>query len=128
MVKKKIETDKAPKAIGPYSQAVADGQLLFVSGQLPVDLQTGKLVQGDIRVLTQRVLTNIEEILKAAGLTFDHVVRTEIFLTNLSDFAAVNEEYGKKFNGEVKPARQTIQVAKLPMESPIEISCIASRG
>lgn len=123
--KKKIETTKAPKAIGPYSQAILTEQLLFVSGQLPIDPETGKLVESEIRIQTQRVLQNLEEVLKAAGCHFENVVRCDVFLKEMGDFAAFNEIYGKKFNGEHPPARQTIQVAKLPLDALIEISCIA---
>lgn len=125
---KKIETTDAPKALGPYSQAVSvtSGQtLLFVSGQLPIDPKTGKFVDGGIKEMTHQVIENIKAILKAANCTLLDVVRTEIFLKDLKDFAIVNEEYASHFNGPVKPARQTIQVADLPMGSPIEISCIA---
>lgn len=123
----RIHTPEAPQAIGPYSQAVSNGSLVFVSGQLPIDPKTGELVPGDIRVQTQQVLANLESILRASGTNFTNVVRVDIFLTNLNDFAAVNEEYGKKFQHAVKPARQTIQVSRLPKDAPIEISCIASK-
>lgn len=126
--KKKVETAEAPKALGPYSQAIiAQGSsLLFVSGQLPIDPKTGKLLEGDIKSLTKQVLDNIDAILKAGGSSFEQVVRTEVFLKDVkSDFAGMNEEYGKRFTGKMPPARQTIQVADLPLGSPIEISCIA---
>lgn len=122
---KKIETENAPKAIGPYSQAVVSGKTIYVSGQLPIDPKTGKFPEGDIRVLTRQVLSNLENILHTAGTSLEHVVRADIFLKDLNDFAAVNEEYGKKFHYPVKPARQTIQVARLPLDAPVEISCIA---
>lgn len=125
---KKIATEKAPKAIGPYSQGIVIGNnhsLVFVSGQLPLDPQTGELVKGDIKALTKQVLDNIEAILQASSSSLYNVVRTEIFLTDLKDFNAMNEEYAKRFNPEAPPARQTIQVAGLPKGSPIEISCIA---
>lgn len=122
---KKIETLEAPKAIGPYSQAVLSDQLLFVSGQLPLDPATGKLVPMEIRQQTNRVLDNLEAILKAAGCTFLDVVRCDVFLKDLNDFAALNEEYAKRFSQPVPPARQTIQVARLPMDALVEISCIA---
>lgn len=125
---KKIETSDAPKALGPYSQGVyltESKPLLFISGQLPIDPLSGKLIQGDIKILTKQVIDNIEAILHAAGSSLNFVVRTEVFLKNLKDFAAMNEEYGARFYGVTPPARQTIQVADLPMGSPIEISCIA---
>lgn len=125
----KIETKQAPKAIGPYSQAIrinAAGPLLFVSGQLPVDPATGEIVKGDIRVLTNRVLDNIEAILKEGGSSMQQVVRVDIFLKDLkADFVPMNEEYAKRFNPEAPPARQTVQVSELPKGAAIEISCIA---
>lgn len=125
---RKIETEKAPRALGPYSQGIALNEakpLVFVSGQLPIDPKTGKLVQGDIKLLTKQVIDNLEAVLQESGSNLDHVVRTEVFLKDLKEFAAMNEEYAKRFKGEMTPARQTIQVADLPMGSPIEISCIA---
>jgi 2-iminobutanoate/2-iminopropanoate deaminase len=121
----KIETTDAPKAIGPYSQAIAAHPFLFVSGQLPIDPQSGKLVPNDIQLQIVCVLNNIEVILKAAGTNWNQVVKTEIFLKDLNDFAVVNEEYGKRVNLAAPPARQTIQAGKLPLDSLIEISCIA---
>lgn len=125
---KKIETVKAPKAIGPYSQAVGAHPFLFVSGQLPVDPATGKMVEGDIRVKTRQVLQNIQAILEEAGYQVEDVVRAEIFLMDLNDFQAVNQVYGELFAGATPPARQTIQVAGLPLGSPVEISCIAIKS
>lgn len=126
---KKIDVKSAPKAIGPYSQAVsipANKQVIYVSGQLPIDPQTGELIQGDIHALTKRVLDNIEAILHAGNSNFHHVVRVDVFLKDLKkDFAGMNEEYAKRFNGPVTPARQTIQVSDLPKGASIEISCIA---
>lgn len=122
---KKIETVEAPKAIGPYSQAVMTQQLVFVSGQLPIDPKVGKIVDQSIEGQTKLVLDNIEAILKAAGLTFDNVVKTEVFLKDMNDFSAMNAIYAQRFNGPVKPARQAFQVARLPLDALIEISCIA---
>ena len=126
---KKVQTENAPKAIGPYSQAVvldAGRQLVFVSGQVPLDPATGKLVEGDMAVLTNRVLDNVEAILLAAGSSLDKVLRADIFLTDLkNDFAAMNAAYGQRFNGVVAPARQTVEVSTLPLGAKIEISCIA---
>lgn len=122
---RKIATEQAPKAIGPYSQAITDGNYLFVSGQLPIDPTTGKLIEGDIKVLTNRVLDNIEAILLSGGSDFKHVVRVDIFLKDLSSFKSVNEEYSKRFSLDLPPARQTVGVSQLPLDSPIEISCIA---
>lgn len=126
----RISTQEAPQAIGPYSQAVIatkGSDFIFVSGQLPVDPKTGRIVDGDIRCLTKQVIDNIEAILKAANSRLDLVVRTDVFLKDLKDFAAMNAEYASRFCGEVMPARQTIQVAELPMGARIEISCIAVR-
>lgn len=126
---KKIETEKAPQAIGPYSQGIvveAGNSLVFVSGQLPVDPVTGKLIEGDIAVLTHRVLDNVEAVLLAAGSSFEKVLRTEIFLTNFkSDYAAMNAVYGQRFHFTDTPARQTVEVSTLPLGARIEISCIA---
>lgn len=127
----KINTENAPKAIGPYSQAViadAGQSYVFVSGQIPIDPKTSKLVEGDIKILTKQVIDNLESILIAAGSSLQDVVRTDVFLKDLKrDFAGMNEEYAKRFNGEVTPARQTIQVADLPLGALVEISCIALR-
>ncbi len=126
---KKIETAKAPKAIGPYSQGISmegSRSLLFISGQLPIDPHTGKIVEGGIRELTRQVLSNLEAILLEGKSNLQQVVRVDIFLKDLkNDFAPMNEEYAKKFPGPIYPARQTVQVSELPLSSPIEISCIA---
>ena len=126
MPKKAITTPKA-KAIGPYSAAVESGDLVFVSGQIPLDSATGKLVEGDIATQTRQSLENLKTILTAAGLGFAHVVKTTIFLTSMGDFAAVNEVY-KSFVGEPYPARSTIAVAALPMGAKVEIEMIAARS
>lgn len=126
---KKVTTDEAPSAIGPYSQAiVVEGKpsFVFVSGQLPIDPKTEELIQGDIRDLTKQTLDNIEAILIASSSSLKSVVKTEVFLKDLTkDFEGMNEEYAKRFNPQTPPARQTIQVADLPKGSPLEISCIA---
>lgn len=121
----KIATVAAPAAIGPYSQAIMAGDLLFVSGQLPVDPNTGALVQGDIKALTKQTLDNLEAILTAGSSSLHHVVKTEVFLKDLNDFSGMNEEYAKRFNPDAPPARQTIGVSALPKGAAIEISCIA---
>jgi 2-iminobutanoate/2-iminopropanoate deaminase len=126
MPKKAITTPKA-KAIGPYSAAVESGDLVFVSGQIPLDSGTGKLVEGDIAAQARQSLENLKTILGAAGLSFAHVIKTTIFLTSMGDFAAVNEVY-KTFVGEPYPARSTIAVAALPMGAKVEIEMIASRS
>lgn len=122
---KEINTDKAPKAIGPYSQAVRAGQFLFVSGQLPINPQTGKVDDGTIEGQTRQVLANIEAILQAAGLSFNDVAKCEVYLKDMQDFQAMNGIYAEKFSGPVKPARQAMQVGKLPMDVRVEISCFA---
>jgi 2-iminobutanoate/2-iminopropanoate deaminase len=124
--KKAITTPKA-KAIGPYSMAIETGDLVFLSGQTPLDAATGKLVEGDIAAQARQSLENLKTILDAAGLTFAHVVKANIFLTNMGDFAAVNEVY-KSYFREPYPARSTIAVAALPMGAKVEIEMIASRN
>lgn len=122
---KKIETPEAPKALGPYSQAVCAAPFIFVSGQIAIDPDTGKMIEQDIVLQVNRVLDNLEAILKASSCTFENVVRYEIFLNNLDDFAIVNQECAKRFTQATLPARQTIQVARLPFNALVEISCIA---
>lgn len=119
-----LVTPDAPKAIGPYSQGVRAGQLLFVSGQGPLDPVTGALVEGDIAAQTRRVFENIRAILKAGGATFDHVARTTVYLADMNDFAAMNAVYAEYF-GAPAPARTTIQAARLPRDMRIEIDVIA---
>lgn len=126
MAKKAITTPKA-KTIGPYSAAIESGELVFVSGQIPLDPQAGKLVEGDIGAQTRQALENVKTILAAAGLTFAHVVKTTIFLTSMHDFAAVNDVY-KSYMAEPYPARSTIAVAALPMGAKVEIEMIAARS
>jgi 2-iminobutanoate/2-iminopropanoate deaminase len=126
MAKKAITTPKA-KAIGPYSAAIESGELVFASGQIPLDPLAGKLVEGDIAAQTRQALENLKAILAAAGLTFAHVVKTTIFLTSMGDFAAVNDVY-KSYMGEPYPARSTIAVAALPMGAKVEIEMIAARS
>lgn len=120
-----VETKEAPKAIGPYSQAVIAGGFLFVSGQIPIDPRAGKVLDHTIGGQTQRVFENIEAILRAAGLSLADIVRVEVYLKNMDDFQEVNAIYAEKFKQPVKPARQTIQVGRLPMDVLVEISCIA---
>lgn len=122
-----VSTDRAPKAIGPYSQAVRAGSLLFLSGQIPLDPATGELVSGDIAAETHRVMQNLDAVLGAAGLSLGHVVRCTIYLTDLSDFAAVNEIYGGYFTTPA-PARTTIEVSRLPRDARIEIDAFAFAG
>jgi 2-iminobutanoate/2-iminopropanoate deaminase len=125
VAKQTISSDKAPKAIGPYSPAVRAGQLLFVSGQVALDPATGNMVDGGITEQTRRVLDNLGALLTAGGRSFADVVRTTIFLADMNDFAAVNEIYGQYFK-EPYPARATVQVARLPKDARVEIDVIAS--
>jgi 2-iminobutanoate/2-iminopropanoate deaminase len=120
-----VSSSLAPQAIGPYSQAVRAGALLFVSGQIPLDPATGIMVGGDIGDQTRRVFQNLGEILKAGGASFDHVVRTTVYLADMADFAAMNEVYGTYFPAPA-PARSTIQAAGLPKNARVEIDVIAS--
>jgi 2-iminobutanoate/2-iminopropanoate deaminase len=124
-MKQAVSSADAPKAIGPYSQAVRAGQLLFVSGQVPLDPATGQIVEGDIAAQTRRVFANLAAVLAAGGRTFADVVRTTVFLADMNDFAAVNEVYGSYFS-EPYPARATVQVARLPKDARVEIDLIAS--
>jgi len=122
--KQAINPPTGAPAIGPYSPAVRAGNLLFLSGQIPLDPATGQLIDGDIRAQTARVLQNLGELLKAAGADFPHVVRTTIFLADLGDFAVVNEIYATYFTAPY-PARATVQVARLPRDVRVEIDAIA---
>jgi 2-iminobutanoate/2-iminopropanoate deaminase len=123
-MKKVIQTEKAPKAIGPYSQAVEVNGMLFISGQIPIDPATGKFVEGGIREQTERVLLNIGEILKQAGYDFSHVVKSTCLLAEMSDFAAMNEVYGKYYSAN-PPARAAFAVKALPLGALVEIETIA---
>ena len=123
-MKKIISTSEAPAAIGPYSQAVRSGRFLFCSGQIPLDPNSGQIIPGDIAAQTRRVLDNIAAVLNAEGLTFDNVIKTTIFLTDLADFQAVNEIYGSYFK-QAPPARSTVQVSALPKGAKVEIEAIA---
>lgn len=125
MLKQQIHTAAAPAAIGPYSQAVRAGQLIFFSGQIPLDPATGTLVEGGIVPQTRQVMANMEAVLQAAGCGFDDIVKTTIYLTDLADFATVNEIYGDSFN-DVPPARACVQVAALPKGAMVEIEWIAA--
>lgn len=125
-MKEKIQTTQAPQAIGPYSQAMKVGNFLFMSGQIPLDPATMKLVEGDVRVQTERVLKNMAAVLEAAGSRFENVVKTTVFLKDMNDFKTFNEVYAKAFNPEMNPpARSTVQVAALPLGSLVEIEAIA---
>ena len=119
-----ISTPAAPQAVGPYSQAVRAGSWLFVSGQIPIDPATGQVVAGDAAAQTRRVMENLGEILKAAGCSFDQVVRTTVYLADIAEFSAMNEVYGQFFSAPA-PARSTIQAARLPRDAKLEIDVIA---
>ena len=123
-MKKIISTTEAPAAVGPYSQAVRIGNFVFCSGQIPLDPKSGQIVEGDIIAQARRVMENITAVLRAEGLTFENIVKTTIFLTNLADFQTVNELYGSYFKSD-PPARSTVGVAALPKGAQIEIEVIA---
>lgn len=125
-MKRIISTTQAPAAIGPYSQAVDAGGMVFLSGQIPLDPTTGELETGGVAAQTERVMKNLEAVLTAAALTFADVVRCTIYLTNMADFAAVNAVYAERFPSH-PPARATVQVAALPKGSQVEIDAIAVR-
>lgn len=125
-MKRAVRTEAAPAAIGPYSQAVAVAGAVYLSGQIGLDPATGQLVAGGVEAEARRVMANLEAVLAAAGLGFEHVVKTTIYLADLADFAAVNEIYGACF-GDPKPARSTVQVAALPKGGRVEIDAVAVR-
>ena len=124
MQKEIISTKDAPQAIGPYSQAIRFGNLIFASGQIPIEPETGKILKGDIKGQTKLILENLNNVLAAGGSSLDNVLRTTIFLTDLENYPVVNETYALYFN-DLPPARSTVQVAKLPMDAQIEIDAIA---
>lgn len=119
-----IHTDKAPKAIGPYSQAVKAGNMLFVSGQVPFVPETMEIVEGDVKAQTAQSLKNVQAILAEAGLDFSHVVKSTVFIKDMDEFAAINEVYAEYF-GDNKPARACVEVARLPKDVKVEIEVIA---
>lgn len=122
-----IQTNQAPAPVGPYSQAIAaSGQLIFVAGQIPLDPQTGAIVGGDdVAAQTKQVLTNLEAILQAAGVGFQDVVKTTVFLADMNDFAAMNAVYTGAFDEAIAPARACVEVSRLPKDVRVEIDCIA---
>lgn len=124
MERKVINTSKAPSAIGPYSQAIKVGQMLFTSGQIPIDPATGELVNDDIKKATERVMENLKAILEEAGTSLNNVVKTVIFIKDMNNFAAINEVYGKYFTNN-PPARSCVEVARLPKDVQIEIEAVA---
>jgi 2-iminobutanoate/2-iminopropanoate deaminase len=120
-----VATEKAPKAIGPYSQAVRAGNVLYASGQIPLDPATGELVTGDFAAQARRVFSNLGAVLEAAGTDFQHVVKATVYLTNLADFQTLNGIYAEHF-GDHKPARSTVGVAQLPKGATVEIDVVAA--
>ena len=123
-MKQAVSSADAPKAIGPYSPAVRAGQLVFISGQVPIDPSSGNLIDGDIAAQTRRALDNLGALLKAAGLSYANVVRTTVFLADMNDFSAMNQAYATYFS-EPYPARSTVQVSRLPKDARVEIDVIA---
>lgn len=119
-----IQTEDAPKAIGPYSQAIAQGDWVFVAGQIPLDPATMEMIKGDVAAQTERVLDNLSAVLQAAGSRLEHVVKTTVFLADMNDFTAMNDVYAERF-GRHKPARSTIQAGALPKGARVEIDAIA---
>jgi len=127
MPSKKISSEKAPSAIGPYSQGIVSSGFLFTAGQIPLDPASGKMVEGGIVEQTERVMENLQEVLRSAGVTWNDVVKTTVYLHDLSNFPTVNEVYGK-WLGDARPARSTVQVTALPRGAMVEIDAIAVVG
>lgn len=126
-MKERVQTDSAPKAIGPYSQAIRANGFIFASGQIPLDPATMQIVEGGIREQTERVMNNLSAVLQAAGSSLDRVVKTTVFLADLGDFTDMNATYGRFF-GEAPPARSTVEVSRLPRDVRVEIDVIALAG
>ena len=124
MKKKIVHTDDAPAAVGPYSQAVKIGKLVYTAGQIPLDPATGKMVEGDVQAQTDQVLQNLQAVLEAAGSSLSNVVKTTVFLQDMADFAAMNEVYGRYFDKK-PPARSAVEVAALPLGAQVEIEAVA---
>ena len=124
--KKAVQTDAAPKALGPYSQAIAAGGMIYCAGQIPLDPKTGNIVAGGVAEQTHQVLQNLRAVLKAAGSDLDRAVKTTVFIKNMNDFAAMNEVYGRpEYFGSAAPARSTVEVARLPRDVLVEIEVVA---
>ena len=124
-MKKIINTPKAPAPIGPYNQAVLIKDTLYISGQIPIDPATGNLIEGDIKAETKQSMENLKAILEEAGMTFDNVIKTSIFIKDMNQFSQINEVYGTYFDADTAPARETVEVANLPKFINVEISMIA---
>ncbi len=125
LTKKVIHTNEAPAPIGPYNQAIKAGNTLYISGQIPMDAKSGELISGDIKLETAQVMKNLEAVLSAAGMDFNHVVKASIFVKDMGQFAEINEVYGSYFDPSTAPARETVEVANLPKYVNVEISMIA---
>src|SRR5574337_948358 len=125
MLREAVHTEKAPQAIGPYEQAITCNGLLFTSGQIAMDPATGSLIEGDVAIQTRRVLDNLKAVLEAGGSSLDHVIKATVYLTDLSNFAKMNEVYAE-YLGAVKPARSTVGVASLPRDASVEIDLVAT--
>ncbi len=126
-MKEIIQTPHAPTPIGPYNQAVLINNMLYTSGQIPLDMNTGKVEQKDIKLATKMVMNYLNEILKVAQLSFQNVIKVSIFIKDMNDFQQINEVYAAYFDEATAPARETVEVARLPKDAPIEISLIASK-
>jgi len=124
MIRETVSTDKAPKAIGPYEQAIRVGEFVYTAGQIPIDPKSGNLVAGGVTEQTRQVLENLKAVLEAAGSSLDKVIKATVYLKNLADFAALNEVYGE-YLGKAKPARSTVAVADLPRGALVEIDFVA---
>ena len=124
-MKKIITTAKAPAPIGPYNQAVLSGNTLYTSGQIAINPETGNLILDDIKTETLQVMNNLKAVLEAANMNFEHVIKTSIFISNMDNFALINEVYGSYFNDKTAPARETVEVSRLPKDVNVEISIIA---
>ncbi len=125
---REVRTPGAPQPVGPYSQAVVHDRLVFVSGQIPLDPATKRLVEGDVEIQTERALANLAAVLEAAGSSLERVVRVTVYLTDLGLFPRVNEVYARSFRSDPKPARTTVQVVRLPLDAVVEIDAIATRS
>jgi 2-iminobutanoate/2-iminopropanoate deaminase len=126
-MRKVIATDKAPQAVGPYAQGIAAGGLVWVSGQIPLDPATGRMVEGDVGIQTRQALTNVRGVLEAAGSRLDRVIRATVYLTSMDDFRAMNEVYATFFT-EAPPARACVEVSRLPRDARVEIDAVALAG
>ena len=124
-MKKPILTPSAPEPIGPYNQAIQYENMIFVSGQIPLNPDDGNLISSGIKDETRQVMENLKAVLKEGGFNMEDIVKTSIFLKNMENFGAVNEEYGTYFSSSIPPARETVEVSKLPLDVNVEISCIA---